>query len=138
MRAMLSVLLRTAAWVIWIPVVGYFLLNVLSGEGDLATLFAILFGGCLAVAPLFHYGIKLKYPAIPSERRQTRTAPPSGTTGPQQLPDAPQGPQGREIATPPFARKTSNASQQVQGAMSPMLRQFITDGAADIDGKDKQ
>jgi len=136
MRAMLSVLLRTAAWIIWIPVVGFFLLNVLSGEGDLATLFAILLGGCLAVAPLFHYGIKLKYPAMPSERPQRRAAPPSDTTGPEQLPDAPQGPQGREIATPPFARKTDNPQQPVRGAMSPMLRRFITEGAEDIEGKD--
>ena len=135
MRAMLSVLLRTLAWVIWIPVVGFFLLNILSGERDLATLFAILLGGCLAVAPLFHYGYKLKYPSAPRERPERPAQP---VPEPSPLPEAPPMPQGRAIATPPFARGLPIQPSSARPATSDRLRRFMSEGAERIENENGQ
>lgn len=131
MRALFSIIFRTLAWLVWLPAAGYVILQVIGGNGSISLIF-ILLGAAVITAPFAHYGQRLKYPAPPRERRQRRTPPPQATSP---LPEPPPAPQGREIATPPFARKTDNPQQPVQGAMSPILQRFITDGAEDIDGR---
>lgn len=131
MRALFSLIFRSLAWFIWVPTVLFTVLQVVGGNGGPWLIF-LFFGAMVPTAFFIHYGQQLKYPAPPKKRPQRPAAPPPA---PSPLPEAPPSPQGRQIATPPLAGPTTTMPEQVQAAMSPMLRQFITDGAEDIDGR---
>lgn len=133
MRALFSIILRTLAWLVWLPAMGYAMLQVVGGNFEISLLFILLVAAVIT-APLAHYGQKLKYP--PEPRQKLSTLPPAPIPA-ETLPELPQTPKGRVAAVPPFASGLQARMQPARSSIPHQLRDYIRQGAEEIDSSNE-
>lgn len=135
MRLFLSLVLRSAALIIWVFVLFYSFLNLTTSQPISYTVGVFLMG-CVVVAPLFSWGHRLKEPRAAKPKAPRPNAPVAQSPAAKPLPTAPQAAQERRFAVPPTVGVSNPMKASVRASMAPQLRVFVCKGEQAITEED--